>query len=105
LAIPFGEFGSRLAQLGRIRTRTPEAPTNLGTKLTTTAFPLRWGEDGSMPSKLDVTERWRKLAAEARAVAKQMSDPDAKKIMLEIVKGYERLARRAADREKSSESK
>jgi hypothetical protein len=58
-----------------------------------------------MPPKLDVTERLWKLAAEAHAVVKQMSDPDAKKIMLEIVKGYELLARRAADRERSSESK
>ena len=48
-----------------------------------------------MPSDIDVAEHWRTLAAEARARADEMSDPEAKQIMLSIAAGYERLARRA----------
>ena len=48
-----------------------------------------------MPSEIDVAEHWRALAAEARARADEMSDPEAKRIMLSIAEGYERLARRA----------
>jgi hypothetical protein len=43
------------------------------------------------------SERWRALAAEALAVAREMTDPDAKAIMLEIAARYERLAK-AADK-------
>jgi hypothetical protein len=35
---------------------------------------------------------WRERAAEARLVAESMSDPDAKRILLEISRGYEQLA-------------
>ena len=48
-----------------------------------------------MPSDIDVAEHWRTLAAEARARADEMSDPEAKRIMLSIAERYERLARRA----------
>jgi hypothetical protein len=48
-----------------------------------------------VPSEIDVAEHWRTLAAEARARADEMSDPEAKRIMLSIAEGYERLARRA----------
>ena len=48
-----------------------------------------------MPSDIDVAEHWRTLAAEARARADEMSDPEAKRIMLSIAEGYKRLARRA----------
>lgn len=35
----------------------------------------RWGVDRAMPSGIDDEERWRSLAAEARALAGEMSDP------------------------------
>jgi hypothetical protein len=40
------------------------------------------------------------LAAEANAVAEEMTDPRAREIMLKIAEGYERLARRAEARQK-----
>ena len=38
---------------------------------------------------------WRERAAEARLVAESMPDPDTKRILLEISRGYEQLADRA----------
>ena len=56
-----------------------------------------------MPSDVDVAGRWRTLAAEARAAADEMTDPDAKRTLLNIAEGYERLARRAEARTKDQE--
>jgi hypothetical protein len=56
-----------------------------------------------MPSAVDVAERWRTLAAEARAAADQMTDPESKRALLSIAEGYERLARRAEARKKDQE--
>ena len=53
-----------------------------------------------MPADADVAERWRTLAAEARAAAAGLTDPEAKRIMLSIADGYEVLARRAEARKK-----
>ena len=53
-----------------------------------------------MPSDADVAERWRSLAADARAAAIELTAPEAKRIMLSIAEGYERLARRAEVRRK-----
>jgi hypothetical protein len=47
---------------------------------------------------LDSAEHWRQLAAEARAVAAQLADRDAKQIMLNIAEAYERLALHAEAR-------
>ena len=58
---------------------------------------------GTMPSDVDLAERWRTLAAEARAAADEMTDPKAKRTLLSIAEGYERLARRAAARKKDQE--
>jgi hypothetical protein len=55
-----------------------------------------------MPPDRDNPSRWWALAAEARAVATEMTDPQARKIMLKIAEGYERLARRAEGRNKGS---
>ena len=59
-----------------------------------------------MPSEIDLEERWRSLAAEARALAEEMADPQARQIMLRIAASYDRLATRAKahkDRDKKSQ--
>jgi len=50
------------------------------------------------PEATDPVARWRVLAEEARTVADQMSDPEAKVILLTISQGYEHLAQRAEAR-------
>jgi hypothetical protein len=55
-----------------------------------------------MPPDSENPSRWWALAAEARAVADEMTDPKAHEIMLKIAQGYERLARRAEARRKGS---
>jgi hypothetical protein len=57
----------------------------------------------AMPLEVDVAERWRTLAAEARAAADEMTDPESKRALLRIAEGYERLARRAEARKKNQE--
>jgi hypothetical protein len=54
-------------------------------------------------SNVDNAERWRKLAEEARAVADQLTDLDAKQTMVRIAEGYELLARRAETRKNNSD--
>jgi hypothetical protein len=52
-----------------------------------------------MPSEApDAVARWRGLAEEARTVADQMTDREAKVILLTIAQGYEHLAQRAEAR-------
>jgi hypothetical protein len=51
-----------------------------------------------MPSLLTNAKHWLDRADEARAVAGQMSDPEAKRTMLGIADSYERMARFAAVR-------
>lgn len=51
-----------------------------------------------MPASSDGATRWRALAAETRAVAAEMNDPEARRIMLAIAEAYERLARYAESR-------
>jgi hypothetical protein len=55
-----------------------------------------------MPSGKDEIIRWLALAAEARAISEEMTDPAARATMLKIAEGYENLARRAENRQKSS---
>ena len=45
-------------------------------------------------------KHWRERAEEARALANQMNDQEARQLMLGIAKDYERLAERAAERAK-----
>jgi hypothetical protein len=47
---------------------------------------------------LDNPHHWRKRAEEALANADQLTDPAARAMMLDIVAGYQKLARRAEQR-------
>ena len=58
-----------------------------------------------MPSEIDAAERWRTLAAEARGKAEELTDPEAKRIMLSIAEGYERLAQHADARKNPNTSR
>jgi hypothetical protein len=51
------------------------------------------------------SERWRALAAEALAVAQQLTDPAGKEAMLLIAERYLELAERAEQRSKEDRSK
>jgi DNA-binding ferritin-like protein len=46
-------------------------------------------------------KHWRERAEEARARAEQMTDRDARQMMLGIAEDYEKLAKRAEERFKS----
>ena len=47
-----------------------------------------------MPADFDDAERWRALAEEAFAAARELFDPDTRRIMLFIGDAYKRLAER-----------
>ena len=51
-----------------------------------------------MPSMLNNVRHWQDRAEEARAVAGQLNDGEAKRIMLGIADGYERMAKLAETR-------
>jgi len=51
-----------------------------------------------MKTLLDDVEHWWSRAEETRTIAELMNDPEAKRIMLDIAEGYDRLAERATDR-------
>jgi hypothetical protein len=44
---------------------------------------------------------WKQRAKQARVTAESMHQPDAKRIMLEIAEGYDRLAKMAETREET----
>ncbi len=50
----------------------------------------------------DDPAHWRQRADEARAMAEQITDRDARQMMLGIAEDYEKLAKRAEERLKSS---
>jgi hypothetical protein len=51
-----------------------------------------------MPSSFtNDSQHWRASAQEARRIADQMNDPEARQMMLGITHDYERLAERAAE--------
>ena len=49
-------------------------------------------------SPADEPKHWRNRAHEARARAGELDDPEAKRQMLGIARGYDRLAERAEER-------
>jgi hypothetical protein len=51
-----------------------------------------------MPPETDRPARWRALGAEALEVAQQLTDPDARQVMLAIAEKYMELAERADKR-------
>jgi hypothetical protein len=52
-----------------------------------------------VPSELlNNVEYWRRRAEETRVHAEQVSEPEAKRMMLRIADDYDKLARRAAER-------
>lgn len=55
-------------------------------------------------SRTDRAERWRSLAAEALDLAKQLTDPTAKQVMLAIAEKYTELAQRAEERSRNSKA-
>ena len=44
-----------------------------------------------MPSGADDGTRWETLAAEARELANEMADPEARRVMINIATAYARL--------------
>jgi hypothetical protein len=52
----------------------------------------------------DDPKHWRNRAEEARTRAGEMNDPEAKRQMLGIARGYERLAERAEERSRPAAS-
>jgi hypothetical protein len=57
-----------------------------------------------MTTLMNNPEHWRNRAEEARVNAEQISDPESKRMMLEIAEGYLRLAERAERRLQSEKS-
>ena len=51
-----------------------------------------------MSNDVEPAARWRQLAAEALEAAGEMTDPEARAVMLDIVSRYERLAQYAEAR-------
>jgi hypothetical protein len=51
-----------------------------------------------MPADLDDAERWRTLAEEAITAAREMTEPESRRLMLFIADAYTRLAERALAR-------
>jgi hypothetical protein len=51
-----------------------------------------------MKTLLDDADHWWSRAEETRTIAEIMTDPEARRIMLDIAERYDRLAERAAER-------
>ncbi len=60
--------------------------------------PTRSGFNLMSDHPINDPKHWLDRAKEARALAEQMNDPDAKRTMLGIAEDYERLAKRAEER-------
>ena len=53
----------------------------------------------AMPTAFGTPQHWEQRAREAREMAKGISDPEAKRAMLEIADNYDKLAKRAEAKE------
>ena len=51
-----------------------------------------------MQASINDPKHWQERAAEARAIAEQLKDPDARVYMLQIAHGYDRLAAHSQSR-------
>ena len=60
--------------------------------------PTRPGSDLMLEHPINDPKHWLDRAKEARALAEQMNDPEAKRTMLKNADDYERLAQRAKER-------
>jgi hypothetical protein len=60
--------------------------------------PLRRGSNLISLYSINDPKHWLDRAKEARALAEQMDDPEAKRTMLKNADDYERLAQRAGER-------
>jgi hypothetical protein len=54
-----------------------------------------------MPHRVDDARRWRAQAEAARTIADQMTDPERKRVMVDIALGYMELARMADARDRA----
>ena len=54
--------------------------------------PIAW------PSRISDPRHWLDRAKKARDAAEAMTDPEFKRMMIEVAVGYERLAKRAEER-------
>jgi hypothetical protein len=52
-------------------------------------------ENLRMPVIFGTPEHWQNRANEARMMAEKITDPEAKRAMLDVAEGYEKLAQRA----------
>ena len=50
---------------------------------------------GAMPSVFGTAKHWRERAEEARAMADEMTDPQAKAAMRTVAENYDRMAKHA----------
>ena len=53
-----------------------------------------------MSNLLEDPDHWRKRAQEARSIAAELNDPEAKATMQQIAEAYDLLAERAAQRKR-----
>ena len=60
--------------------------------------PARSGSNLMPEHPINDPKHWLNRAKEARALAEQIDDPEAKRTMLKIADDYERLAQRAQER-------
>jgi hypothetical protein len=58
----------------------------------------RFATNSLMPILLHGVTYWRNRAEEARAVAEQLTTPAARRVMLDIAEGYDKLAEGAEER-------
>lgn len=56
---------------------------------------IKYPDPKARPARFGTSTHWRARAEECKVLAKQMRDPESKSAMLQVAKGYERLAHHA----------